>query len=354
MGVVHRPWYYRLRVRNALSRRSKVGFGPIFENEYTLGLRKWRTDPFVNVINRSRSHYVADIYFPGDDLSRFAVAVIVKELDFFRVDVLRRLREQGTRFIYDLADIRHVRTPAGQRDIYADRDAYESVFWPFVQCMDALILASPLQRPEFAALPIPQVEIARPLLNTRHRAEYAHSGPIRLVWNGHPENLEPMRRLQPIVQRLRDDTGLDVRLVYDTAGKARIEGFIEYREWNVNRWEHVLVESDVGVVIKPLDDVFQQHKPPTKIVTYMGAGLPVVCTPSEADRGVIRHGETGFFAHDDREWYECLHALVTDAGLRERVGMAGRRYVEERFGLRRITGEYTALFDQVLGEGRRQ
>jgi len=40
--------------------------------------------------------------------------------------------------------------------------------------------------------------------------------------------------------------------------------------------------------------------------------------------------------------------------LRERVGVAGRRYVEERFGLGRITGEYTALFDQVLGEGRRQ
>jgi hypothetical protein len=34
----------------------------------------------------------------------------------------------------------------------------------------------------------------------------------------------------------------------------------------------------------------------------MGAGLPVVCTPSEADRGVITHGETGFFARDDREW----------------------------------------------------
>jgi len=48
-GTVNRRWYYGLRVRNALSRRIKVGFGPMAGDEYTLGLRKWHTDPFVNV-----------------------------------------------------------------------------------------------------------------------------------------------------------------------------------------------------------------------------------------------------------------------------------------------------------------
>ena len=71
-------------------------------------------------------------------------------------------------------------------------------------------------------------------------------------------------------------------------------------------------------------------------------------TPSEADRGVITHGETGFFAHDDREWYDCLRAPVTDAELRARIGSAGRRHVEARYGVERITGMYVALFDQRL------
>jgi glycosyltransferase involved in cell wall biosynthesis len=110
----------------------------------------------------------------------------------------------------------------------------------------------------------------------------------------------------------------------------------------------VLVESDVAVVIKPLDDPFQRRKPATKVVTFMGAGLPVVCTPSDADRDVVTHGETGFFAFDDREWYECLRALVTDASLRERVGIAGRRHVEGRYGVDQLAGEYMALFDAVL------
>ena len=351
-GIVRRGWYYRLRLRNALSRRIKVGFGPTGGGEHTLGLRKWHIDPIVDAINRSRGPYVADIYFRGDDLSRFDLVVIVKAIEFFPPDLLRRVRERGTRLVYDTADIRFIGTPSGRRDIFTDRDAFDTVFMPFLRSLDAIILASPLQRPDFADIRIPQVEIGLPLLNRRHRTTYAHDGPIRLFWHGYPENLAPMRRLHPIVHRLREDTGLDVRLVYDTAGAARTEGPIEYSEWKIHRWERVLIGADVGVVIKPLDDPFQQRKPPTKVVTYMGAGLPVVCTPSEADRGVITHGETGFFAYDDREWYEHLRALVTDPALRERVGTAGRRHVLARYGVELIAARYAALFDQLLATGR--
>jgi glycosyltransferase involved in cell wall biosynthesis len=136
--------------------------------------------------------------------------------------------------------------------------------------------------------------------------------------------------------------------VYDTAGPAREEGPIEYTQWKAHRWERVLVGSDIAVAIKPADDPFQQRKPPTKVISYMGAGLPVVCTPSEADKDVIVHGETGFFAYDDREWHDCLLALVTDPALRERVGTAARRHVVERYGMERVLADYLRLFDEVL------
>ena len=113
-----------------------------------------------------------------------------------------------------------------------------------------------------------------------------------------------MQRLHPILHRLRSETGLDIRLVYDTNQPAREEGPIRYTEWSVQRWDRVLSEADVGVAIKPLEDPFQQRKSTAKVVSYMAAGLPVVCTPSEADRRVIAHGKTGFFANHDHEWYD--------------------------------------------------
>jgi len=347
--LVRRGWYYRLRLRNALSSRIKVGFGPTVDRENTLGVRKWHIDPIVDAINRSPSRYVGDIFFPGEDLRRFDIVVIVKHFESFTPDVLRRLHERPTRLVYDTADIRFVQTTSGRRDIYEHPDALERHYKPFLRSMDALILASPLQRRDFEDLGIPQVEIARPLLNRRHRTTYAHGGPIRLVWQGYPENLAPMERLHPIIRRLREETGLDIRLVYDTSGPARDEGPIQHTEWKIHRWERVLAASDVAVAIKPLDDPFQQRKAPTKVVSYMAAGLPVVCTPSEADRRVIAHGETGFFAYEDREWHACLAALVTDPSLRERVGTAARQHVLEGYGVDRIVADYLRLFDRLRG-----
>jgi len=348
-GLVRRGWYYRLRLRNALSSRIKVGFGPILDSENTLGLRKWHIDPIVDAINRTPSRYVGDIFFPGEDLARFDIIVIVRHFESFTPDVLYRLHERPRRLVYDTADIRFVQTTSGRRDIYEDPEALEHDYKPFLRAMDALILASPLQRRDFEDLGNPQMEIARPLLNRRHRTTYAHGGPIRVVWQGYPENLAPMQRLHPIIRRLRAETGLDIRLVYDTGGPARDEGPIQYTEWKIHRWERVLIGSDVGVVIKPLDDPFQQRKAPTKVVSYMGAGLPVVCTPSEADQRVITHGETGFFAYDDREWHACLAALVADPSLRERVGTAARQHVLEGYGVERIVADYLRLFDRLLG-----
>jgi len=67
------------------------------------------------------------------------------------------------------------------------------------------------------------------------------------------------------------------------------------------------------------------------------------------NRRVITHGETGFFAYDDREWHACLADLVTDPSLRERVGTAARQHVLERYSVERIVAEYLQLFDRLLG-----
>jgi hypothetical protein len=345
-GLVRRDWYYRLRLRAALSRRIRVGFGPITTGEDDLGLRKWHIDPIVDAINRSSSRYGAEVFFRRERLARFDVVVIVR--DFQSLGRGLASAKPGARFVYDTADIRYLRTPRGRVDLYSDPEAFERDYRPFLESMHALILSSPLQHQDFAGLDLPKAEIPRPVLNRRHRTSHANSGPIQLVWQGYRENLAPMQRLHPIVERLRAETGLDVRLVYDTNQPAREEGPIRYSEWSFRGWDRVLAGADVGVVIKPPDDAFQQRKSTAKLVSYMAAGLPVVCTPSEADRRVIRHGETGFFAESDDEWHACLRALVSDAALRERIGTAARRDVLQRYGADRIAREYLQLFDRLL------
>ena len=110
----------------------------------------------------------------------------------------------------------------------------------------------------------------------------------------------------------------------------------------------MLISSDIAVVIKPIEDKYQQRKPSTKINTYRLAGLPVVCTPSEADKMVIEHGKTGFFAYTDDDWYEYLKKLIENAALRKEIGRAGRQYVIENFSIDRISRKYMDFFDKLV------
>ncbi len=55
-------WYYALKIKNALSKKCKVGFGPVVEGEYNIGVRGSRIDPIVNCINRESENYSANIF----------------------------------------------------------------------------------------------------------------------------------------------------------------------------------------------------------------------------------------------------------------------------------------------------
>jgi glycosyltransferase involved in cell wall biosynthesis len=66
----------------------------------------------------------------------------------------------------------------------------------------------------------------------------------------------------------------------------------------------------------------------------MGMGVPVVCSAVGATLEFVRHGENGFLASTPEDWEECLGLLIADASLRERVGLAGRRTIEQRFSMR--------------------
>ncbi len=50
-------------------------------------------------------------------------------------------------------------------------------------------------------------------------------------------------------------------------------------------------------------------------------------------------GVTGFLAASDKDWYEMLKALVTDAELRARIGAAARDYVTREMYSETIAAE---------------
>jgi glycosyltransferase involved in cell wall biosynthesis len=177
--------------------------------------------------------------------------------------------------------------------------------------------------------------------------EAAQDGaPPRVGWIGQRSTADFLRPLAPLFERLA------------AAGKARFAAIgIDARAlglpmdgvpWSEDSEVHSIRGLDVGVM--PLvDGPFERGKCGYKLVQYMACGLPVVASPVGVNRQLVEHGVNGFLATTNEEWRMALETLLSDAGLRRRMGRAGRRMVEETYCLQVTAPRIAGLLARAGG-----
>jgi glycosyltransferase involved in cell wall biosynthesis len=81
----------------------------------------------------------------------------------------------------------------------------------------------------------------------------------------------------------------------------------------------------------------------------MEHGKPVVATLFGGSPEVVRHGETGFVANPFHveEYAGRIAELLRDPELRRRMGAAGRRRLDEYFGIERLTREFLEEYERA-------
>lgn len=89
---------------------------------------------------------------------------------------------------------------------------------------------------------------------------------------------------------------------------------------------------DIGVMPVP-NNRFTQGKCGCKALQYMALGIPAVCSPVGVNCDIIHDGIDGCLPHNREEWFQTIARLVKDPFLRDTLGHAGRRRVEESFSL---------------------
>ena len=108
---------------------------------------------------------------------------------------------------------------------------------------------------------------------------------------------------------------------------------VVYQPWNLNNEIAAISKFDIGTM--PLyDGEAERGKCGLKLLLYMSLGIPAIGSAVGENRYIIRDGENGFLASNEKEWVEKLEALITDKDLRERFSLEGRRTVLERYSLK--------------------
>ncbi|GHE76999.1 hypothetical protein GCM10019059_40240 [Camelimonas fluminis] len=156
-------------------------------------------------------------------------------------------------------------------------------------------------------------------------------GRPRIGWIGSPSTwTQYMLPMLPMLSNLAERYGAALRVV--GAGPRAEGNGIENLPWSEEGESGLIQSMDIGLM--PLDDSpWSRGKCGYKIIQYMACGLPVVASPVGVNAEIVEDGVTGFLATTETEWGTAIGRLLSDPDLRHRMGMAGRRRMEEHYSL---------------------
>ncbi len=155
--------------------------------------------------------------------------------------------------------------------------------------------------------------------------------PIVLGWMGTHSTAPYLQSLLPVVREVarRVAPRKVVLRVVGASREMKVAGVeVDNREWNLQRETSDLQSFDIGLYPMP-DDAWALGKSGFKAVEYMAVGIPAVCSPVGATRDIVQHGENGFLPASNEAWIETLCLLIENPSLRQQLGEAGRKRVED-------------------------
>ena len=107
---------------------------------------------------------------------------------------------------------------------------------------------------------------------------------------------------------------------------------VEKKIWTLEDEPADARSFQIGIMPLP-DDVWTRGKCGLKLLQYMAASVPVICSPVGANCAIVQDGVNGFYAGTEAEWVDRLERLLSDAELRARMGQSGRATVEARYAV---------------------
>jgi glycosyltransferase involved in cell wall biosynthesis/SAM-dependent methyltransferase/uncharacterized protein YbaR (Trm112 family) len=155
------------------------------------------------------------------------------------------------------------------------------------------------------------------------------SGPLVIGWTGSYSTVQHLDTLRNAIKKLAETDSFRLRVIGTPSYK--IEGVeIEAMQWCAATELEDLSEIDIGMMPLP-DDNWSKGKCGLKALQFMALGIPTICSPVGVNTDIIQDNVNGLIADTDDEWVEKLQRLLKSPDLRERLGRAGRKTVEEKY-----------------------
>jgi glycosyltransferase involved in cell wall biosynthesis len=269
---------------------------------------------------------------------------------------LNLLRRRVRWLIYDFDDSIFLRSSYNPRG--HDCPKRFSQFRHMVQTADLVIAGNDYLRDQATTLTDPGKVRLIPTCVDLERYPLAGHHPgnpgVKLAWIGSSSTIRGLEKIRELLECLgKALPQLELKVICDRS--LTLDHLpVELRPWNEATETDELADADIGISWLP-DDGWSEGKCGLKVLQYMAAGLPVVANPVGMQKKLVRPGETGFLVETPGEWEDAVRQLANNAGLRRRMGLAGRRRVEAEYHVSRGTIAWEHVMESletpVLAQG---
>lgn len=178
----------------------------------------------------------------------------------------------------------------------------------------------------------------------------ARDNKVIIGWIGSYTNNQYLNIVKNALSELVNKYGssIEIRLIGCRNNFLGIPG-ITYCNWSLSTEVSDLQGFDIGIM--PIwNDDWTRGKCAFKIVQYMSVGASVVASPVGMNREIINDAVNGFFASEEKEWFEKLSLLIDDHRLRQRFALQGRSTIEKEYSLQLMAPKFIEVLEKAYAE----
>jgi glycosyltransferase involved in cell wall biosynthesis len=155
---------------------------------------------------------------------------------------------------------------------------------------------------------------------------------ITLGWLGGAKSLVFLKILLPLLEDLTSRfKNIQLKIICNEFFKSNILPIIE-QPWTESNEANDILSFDIGLAPLP-DDPWSRGKCATKLLQYMAAGIPSIASTVGIHNDIIQDGANGFLVKYDEEWIDKLIQLIENPTLRQKMGLAGRKTVDDYYSV---------------------
>jgi glycosyltransferase involved in cell wall biosynthesis len=170
---------------------------------------------------------------------------------------------------------------------------------------------------------------------------------VCIGWSGSLTTIKHFEHAVPILKKLKDKYGdkISIKVMGDPDYQNKELNVISLK-WKKETEVKELSGFDIGIMPLP-DDKWANGKCGLKGLQYMSLEIPTIMSPVGVNSEIIQDGINGFLASTEEEWINKLSQLIESKELRERIGKAGRRTVEEKYSIESQKYNYLQIFKEL-------